>query len=215
MYNHMHPFSFFFFPLLQACGTYTCRHRTHWWPMCIFYHIIDVSCYNAFVLSKAIDPSWQRGKSLRRRIFMEEQGKALVTPVMTTRGRLPRGPFATITMVQQGCVIGHEEQAMERGEEQARASKKWRSCGNVFFKFLSKHLNKLLPAFIWNRCLFVKMYCYTLRLLGIWEPGCNLVFYSRHGDIPLSEISVVFCWYPVTLLRLIKRVEPWIITVLL
>lgn len=88
-----------FFFILQAVGAYSCKRRTNRWPMALFYNLIDVSTFNAFVLWVAVDPSWNQGKSYKRRLFLEELGKMLVYPLMERRERLPRTPAAA-AMVQ-------------------------------------------------------------------------------------------------------------------
>ena len=40
----------------QLVSTYTCKRQTKHWPMIVFYNIIDISAYNAFVLWTAINP---------------------------------------------------------------------------------------------------------------------------------------------------------------
>ncbi|CAJ0922094.1 unnamed protein product [Ranitomeya imitator] len=46
--------------------------------MILFYNILDVSAYNAFVLWREIDPDWNRNKLHKGRLFLEELGKSLV-----------------------------------------------------------------------------------------------------------------------------------------
>ncbi|KAM3926735.1 piggyBac transposable element-derived protein 4-like [Leptodactylus fuscus] len=46
----------------QVISTYTCKRKTNRWPMILFYNILDVSAYNAFVLWREIDPDWNRNK---------------------------------------------------------------------------------------------------------------------------------------------------------
>ncbi|XP_054639964.1 piggyBac transposable element-derived protein 4-like [Dunckerocampus dactyliophorus] len=72
----------------QACATYSVRRRAQRWPMCLFYHMVDVSCYNAFVLFTEINPDWNPGKLNKRRLFLEELGMALIEPEMLRRGPL-------------------------------------------------------------------------------------------------------------------------------
>uniref|UniRef100_UPI003AAEECD7 piggyBac transposable element-derived protein 4-like n=1 Tax=Centroberyx gerrardi TaxID=166262 RepID=UPI003AAEECD7 len=78
----------------KVVGTYSCRRRTCRWPLVLFYNILDVSAYNAFVLWAAVDPSWNQAKTFKRRLFMEELGKTLVSPQVLRRERLPRTPAA-------------------------------------------------------------------------------------------------------------------------
>ena len=43
------------------------------WRCC--YHLIDISCYNAYVLFTCVDPSFNSSKCFRRRLFLEQVGK--------------------------------------------------------------------------------------------------------------------------------------------
>lgn len=60
------------------------------WPLVVFRNIVDVSCYNAFMIWRELNPSWMAGKRNRRRVFLDQLGKALVNPLMERRARLPR-----------------------------------------------------------------------------------------------------------------------------
>ncbi|KAJ8349439.1 hypothetical protein SKAU_G00245690 [Synaphobranchus kaupii] len=51
----------------KVVGTYSCRRKSCRWPLTLFYNILDVSAYNAFVLWMAVDPSWNEGKKYKRR----------------------------------------------------------------------------------------------------------------------------------------------------
>ncbi|XP_063324172.1 piggyBac transposable element-derived protein 4-like [Pelmatolapia mariae] len=74
----------------QAVSTYTCRRRTRRWPLALFHHLLDISLYNGYVLWTAVDPAWQRSKSYRGRLYIEQVGEALVQPHIARRERLPR-----------------------------------------------------------------------------------------------------------------------------
>ncbi|XP_059394627.1 piggyBac transposable element-derived protein 4-like [Carassius carassius] len=76
----------------KLVATYTCQRKTARWPMVIFFNMLDVSAYNAFVLWKEINNSWNEGKKYSRRLFLEELGKALVAPLMKRRENIPRTP---------------------------------------------------------------------------------------------------------------------------
>ncbi|KAK0141280.1 hypothetical protein N1851_021723 [Merluccius polli] len=54
----------------------------------IFHNIIDVSSYNAFVIWREINPSWMPRKRNKRREFLEQLGKTLVTPFTERREHL-------------------------------------------------------------------------------------------------------------------------------
>ncbi|KAI3357088.1 hypothetical protein L3Q82_015550, partial [Scortum barcoo] len=80
-------------------GTYSCRRKTCRWPQVLFFNMIDVSTFNSFVLFTAVDPTWNHTKTHRRRLFLEELRKNLVSVEMMRRDRLPRTMPAS-TMVQ-------------------------------------------------------------------------------------------------------------------
>ncbi|XP_030270458.1 piggyBac transposable element-derived protein 4-like [Sparus aurata] len=86
----------------KVIGTYSCRRMTARWPLVIFHNIIDVSSYNAFVLWREINPGWLPGKRNKRRLFLEQLGKAMVTPLIQKRERLPRtAAFASVVRAVQ------------------------------------------------------------------------------------------------------------------
>ncbi|KAL4008155.1 hypothetical protein ACER0C_002007 [Sarotherodon galilaeus] len=76
----------------KLTGTYTCKLMTARWPVALFHKILDVSAFNAYVVWTAIDPTWNQGKSFKRRLFLAELGKALVTPLIQRRQHIPRTP---------------------------------------------------------------------------------------------------------------------------
>ncbi|XP_030192961.1 piggyBac transposable element-derived protein 4-like [Gadus morhua] len=65
----------------KLTGTYTCKRMTARWPVPVFHNILDVSACNAYAVWTAIDPAWYQGKCFKRRLFLAELGKALVTPL--------------------------------------------------------------------------------------------------------------------------------------
>ncbi|CAD7081494.1 unnamed protein product [Hermetia illucens] len=73
---------------LVAC--YSTKRKTKRWPVAVFCNIIDISCYNAFILFTQVEPDWNKSKLYRRRLFLEQLGRALVNPYMQMRKSLPR-----------------------------------------------------------------------------------------------------------------------------
>ncbi|XP_054639996.1 piggyBac transposable element-derived protein 4-like [Dunckerocampus dactyliophorus] len=69
----------------QACGTYSTRRRAQRWPMCLFYHMLDISAFNAFLLYTSVNPGWNGNRLYRRRLFLEEVGNALIMPEVHRR----------------------------------------------------------------------------------------------------------------------------------
>ncbi|XP_039537932.1 piggyBac transposable element-derived protein 4-like [Pimephales promelas] len=84
---------------MVAC--YSCKRKTNRWPMVVFSTILDVSAINAFVVWREVNPSWERGKSIKRRLFLEQLGKALVSPQMERRQRVPRTPASAAILKRQ------------------------------------------------------------------------------------------------------------------
>nr|XP_005172805.1 dual specificity protein phosphatase 26 isoform X1 [Danio rerio]XP_005172806.1 dual specificity protein phosphatase 26 isoform X1 [Danio rerio] len=84
----------------KLTSTYTCQRKTLHWPMVIFFNMLDVSAYNAFVLWMDLNPSWEAQKTNRRRIFLQDLGRALVTPHLQRRERLPRLPNSINMIVE-------------------------------------------------------------------------------------------------------------------
>ena len=72
---------------------YRCKRRkTLHWPLVIFFNILDISPYNAFVIWKVLNTDWNRGELQRKCLFLEELGKALVRPQIQGRQHIPRTP---------------------------------------------------------------------------------------------------------------------------
>ena len=70
----------------------------------IFHNIFDVSSYNAFVIWNKISTTWMPDKRNKRREFLEKLVKALVTPHIQRRERLPRtGASAALVKAVQGA----------------------------------------------------------------------------------------------------------------
>ncbi|XP_051913269.1 piggyBac transposable element-derived protein 4-like [Hippocampus zosterae] len=97
----------------QACGTYSTRRRAQRWPMSLFFHMLDISAFNACVLYKAVNPSWNAKKRYIRRLFLEELGNSLIMPEV-----LRRKPETA----------AGEKQAAEQQHEAAAPTTKRKQC---------------------------------------------------------------------------------------
>ncbi|KAJ8384437.1 hypothetical protein AAFF_G00205700 [Aldrovandia affinis] len=82
----------------KVTGTYSTKRMTARWPLVIFFNIIDVSAYNAFVIFAEIFPEWNKSKLYKRHLFLEELGKALVVPHIERRQDMPRTPASAATV---------------------------------------------------------------------------------------------------------------------
>ncbi|KRX55631.1 PiggyBac transposable element-derived protein 4 [Trichinella sp. T9] len=72
----------------KMTSTYSCQRMTARWPLIVFYTIIDVSAYNANVLWTEKHRTWNARRLHKRRLFLEELGKALVQPEMIVTSQL-------------------------------------------------------------------------------------------------------------------------------
>ncbi|XP_052360982.1 piggyBac transposable element-derived protein 4-like [Oncorhynchus keta] len=95
----------------KVVGTYSCRRMTARWPLVVFHNILDVSSYNAFVIWREVKPDWMPGKRNKRRVFLEQLGKALVKPLIQRRQHLPRTEAASaLVKVLQSATAAPPEQ---------------------------------------------------------------------------------------------------------
>ncbi|XP_071256255.1 piggyBac transposable element-derived protein 4-like [Salvelinus alpinus] len=107
----------------KVVGTYSCRRMTARWPLVIFHNILDVSSYNAFVIWREINPDWMPGKRNKRRVFLEQLGKALVKPQIQRRQRLPRTEAASaLVKVLRGERVSADEARPQARERAAAAA---------------------------------------------------------------------------------------------
>ncbi|XP_026189546.1 serine/arginine repetitive matrix protein 1 isoform X2 [Mastacembelus armatus] len=83
----------------EMIATYSCRRRTRRWPLALFFNLLDISALNSYIVWMAINPEWHQGKSHKRRLFLEELGKKLITPHMARRPR-PQIPEAASLVLQ-------------------------------------------------------------------------------------------------------------------
>nr|XP_047127654.1 uncharacterized protein LOC124808547 [Hydra vulgaris] len=73
----------------QMVSTFSTKRMTRRWPMVIFYNILDISAVNAFVIWMHLNPTWNKQKTHRRRVFLKELGKSLVANQLKSRLILP------------------------------------------------------------------------------------------------------------------------------
>ncbi|KAE8298350.1 hypothetical protein D5F01_LYC02844 [Larimichthys crocea] len=112
----------------KVIGTYSCRRMTARWPLVIFHNIIDVSSYNAFVIWREINPTWISHKKNKWRVFLEQLGKALVTPLIERRKHVPRteASAAVVKAIQSAGAPDKPEDPATTATSLAKASKRKR-----------------------------------------------------------------------------------------
>jgi hypothetical protein len=92
--------------LEKVIGTYSSRRMTGRWQLVIFHNIIDVSSCNAIMMWNKINPTGMPDKRNKRSVFLEQLGKALVTPHIQRRERLPcTAASAAVVKAVQGAAF--------------------------------------------------------------------------------------------------------------
>ncbi|XP_047103470.1 uncharacterized protein LOC124722340 [Schistocerca piceifrons] len=149
----------------QLLGTYTCKRKSNRWPMIVFYNILDVSAYNAYVLWISVDPNWNASKLTRRRIFLEELGKSLIKEHIASRTHFPRteDSLRMVTSIQNPNDVGGVSESVTTRKSTKRARCKFcpssndnktnMVCGKCSKHICKKHVTYLCPQCkqYWNR----------------------------------------------------------------
>ncbi|XP_037911881.1 piggyBac transposable element-derived protein 4-like [Hermetia illucens] len=79
----------------KLVGTYRCKRKVNRWPLALFCNILDTSAYNSFVIFIHLNADWKyEKKKYRRRLYLVELGKQLVTSYIANRKTRPRTPNA-------------------------------------------------------------------------------------------------------------------------
>ncbi|KAL7388235.1 hypothetical protein ABVT39_009596 [Epinephelus coioides] len=110
----------------KVVGTYSCKRKTNRWPQALFFNMLDVSGYNAYVIFTAVDPAWNKGKTFRRRLFLEELGNSLVSAAMQRRERLPRAPVAAalVKKVQASAAAPRDTETQAAADSSSSGGKR-------------------------------------------------------------------------------------------
>lgn len=111
----------------KVTATYSCQRKTARWPLVIFYNIVDVSAYNAYVLWTEINQQWNASKLHRRRLFLEELGKALVIPKIQSRVRPARSPAAA-AVIEKVKFRSSNQSAMDPVDTGVKKRKRCQVC---------------------------------------------------------------------------------------
>jgi hypothetical protein len=69
----------------ERVGTYSVKYTSKRWHVPVWCNIIDLTCYNAFVLYTSTFPDYHSSKSHKRRLFLSDLGMALSQKYRETR----------------------------------------------------------------------------------------------------------------------------------
>ncbi|XP_054717484.1 piggyBac transposable element-derived protein 4-like [Uloborus diversus] len=129
----------------QIVATYTCKRGTTQWPVVLFYNIIDVSAYNAFVVWREINLSYHENKKNRRRYFVEELGYELIKPSLHNRKFLPRTEAAA-AIVKKSQIDPTEDSNMNRCKTNAKKRGRCNFCPRELDRKYSDKSHKCLKV---------------------------------------------------------------------
>ncbi|KRX59628.1 hypothetical protein T09_9150 [Trichinella sp. T9] len=141
----------------------TCQHVTVSWLLTVFYNITDIHCVMVWNLRRKhpyTEPEHLH-KMYRRRRYLEKLGKALVTPQILLRKRLPR-PFTSAYFVQ---TVQSEEQRTSQSIVETKCIPDKILCAifGGLHSFCYSWMNKL--------CQAIKLYTVISR--SIYKKGKN------------------------------------------
>ena len=85
----------------ERISTYSVKYRSRRWHVAVFCDILDMVCYNAFILYTTAFPDYNANKSHRRRCFLTDLGMALSRTYRQQRS----GPDQTSTAVEPTLAV--------------------------------------------------------------------------------------------------------------
>ena len=99
----------------QKVRHYSTYRKTKCWPQAVFYNILDIVAYNAFVLFKLQPPAQRFNFEQRARYkFLSMLGEALIKPNIIARSQLTVSLHATTSQAIQAFGVETQPQATGR-----------------------------------------------------------------------------------------------------
>ena len=74
----------------MTTNTYSCHRQTRKYPTKLFTNILNVACWNIFVIWMMNNPEWNRGNLAKRRLFLKGFAETLMKPHIRRRSLQPR-----------------------------------------------------------------------------------------------------------------------------
>lgn len=117
----------------QMCANYNVGPRTKRWPLAIFFHLINLSAINAYVVYKNTKTSLDSGKQMVRRAFLKDLGHQLVKNYVICRSQIlvlprPLKQKIKIYMEEQGLLVIQPGNENEAGEGSRKKRKRCSFC---------------------------------------------------------------------------------------
>lgn len=143
----------------RRIASYSVKRATHNWMTVVFCNGVDLSLNNAFILYDEIHKGWSQAKD-RRRTFMENLAKALISEHIKRRERNPRAALAAQIVSSVKSQASSDQQlsvtTIQQGEAHVQKRGRCRFCtssdnkhSNVCFECVStvckQHATTLCP----------------------------------------------------------------------
>jgi len=69
----------------QLVHAYSVLRKVKRWPVVCFFNLLDIAALNALIIWIMNDPTWEGRKRYKRRLFLKQLARSLVTPWITAR----------------------------------------------------------------------------------------------------------------------------------
>ena len=74
----------------MTTNTYSCNRQTRKYPTKLFTNMLNVACWNSFVIWMMNNPEWNRRNLAKRRLFLKELAETLMKPYICRQSLQPR-----------------------------------------------------------------------------------------------------------------------------
>lgn len=145
----------------RMVGEYTCSRNTKRWPLVLFFHMVDISAINAFIVFTRLFENYEKGKSFRRRLFLQDLGMALVKPLIATRQteQLPKYITQSIRLILENVDQVEKRDETEPSAKRSRCvvcprtldKKTTKKCGKCN-RFVCKNHVHIITTTICHEC---------------------------------------------------------------
>jgi len=93
----------------QLVRTYSVLRKVKRWPVVCFFNLLDIAALNALIIWIMNDPTWEGRKKYRRRLFLKQLARSLVTPWITARANKPQSRQVRRAILAAGFEITASE----------------------------------------------------------------------------------------------------------
>ena len=110
----------------QLCGNYSVSRRTRRWPLCVFFHLVNIAGVNGQILFNQIRKSVDEAQN--RRQFLKNLAMSLIKPHLQDRAQLQNLPSDIQSILSK---YKPQSQVDTREPPPAKSRKRCRLCGRA------------------------------------------------------------------------------------